>query len=124
MVTKGNFKRITKENGLNAVSVFSLTRDGYSGIWISNNFGVQYFPDSELRRFKANNEPDFFINSVTYNNSHGMPNSETNGLIFPAAFKDDGNKIWIPTVEGVGIIDPFNVDWEENSANFQWMSFL
>lgn len=124
LYSQGKFNRITKEHGLNSTSVFSITHDGKSGIWISNNFGVQYIPDSELERFKTTGKDNFQATTVTYNKSHGMPNSETNGLIFPSAFKDDEGKIWIPTVEGVGIIDPLNVDWKENSANFQWDEIL
>ncbi len=119
-----NFKRLTKDKGLSSVSVFSITHDGENGIWISNNFGVQYFPDSELQNFKNSTDDDFFATSVLYNKSHGMPNSETNGLIFPSAFKDNLGKIWIPTVEGVGIIDPLDLEWKENSANFNWDELL
>lgn len=124
LYSDGHFKRLTKEKGINSISVFSIIHDGKSGVWISNNFGVQYIPDSELERFKISDSEDFLITSVTYNKSHGMPNSETNGLIFPSAFKDEKGKIWIPTVEGVGIIDPLNLDWEKNSANFHWDELL
>jgi ligand-binding sensor domain-containing protein len=120
----GKFSRLTRENGLSSVSVFSITHDGKSGIWISNNFGVQYFPEKELEKFKTSESESFHAASVVYNKSHGMPNSETNGLIFPAAFKDNTGKIWIPTVEGVGIINPMNMELKDNSANFKWDELL
>ncbi len=115
------FKSLKKINGLKSQSVYSITSDGREGIWISNNFGAQYFPNSELERFKENTDKDFFSGSTLYNQSMGMPNSETNGLIFPAAIKDFSGKIWIPTVEGVGIIDPStSMDKGTGPANFIW----
>ncbi|WP_373522540.1 two-component regulator propeller domain-containing protein [Aquiflexum sp.] len=115
------YKSLRKSHGLKSQSVYSITEDQTEGIWLSNNFGVQYIPNSELKRFKENKDQDFFISSTLYNKNLGMPNSEANGLIFPAAIKDFSEKIWIPTVEGIGIIDPSEVrSFEQNAANFQW----
>jgi hypothetical protein len=115
------YKSLRKSHGLKSQSVYSITEDQTEGIWVSNNFGVQYIPNSELKRFKENNDQDFFISSILYNKNLGMPNSEANGLIFPAALKDYSGKIWIPTVEGIGIIDPSDVfNFEKDPANFQW----
>ena len=51
----------------------------------------------------------------------GMPNSEANGLIFPSALKDFSGNIWIPTVEGIGIVDINTIpSIEQNTSNFQW----
>lgn len=115
------FKILRKSNGLKSQSVFSITADTHNGVWITNNFGAQYFAKSELQRFKENENEDFFGSTTLYNKSLGMPNSEANGLIFPASIKDFSGKIWIPTVEGVGIIDPTNLSEEAvESANFRW----
>ena len=87
--------------------MFSIFPDDRSGVWITHNFGVQYFPVSELEKFKKITDDDFQIANSFYNDSQGMPNSEANGLIFPSTLKDYSGRIWIPTVEGVGIIqDP------------------
>ena len=77
-----SFKIFNKSNGLKSQSVYSITADGIGGVWISNNFGVQYFSLSELDRFKASTEKEFFSAFTLYNQSTGMPNSEANGLIF------------------------------------------
>lgn len=117
----GRFKSLKKSNGLKSQSVYSITSDGLEGIWISNNFGVQYLSNSELERFKETNEKDFFVATTLYNQHMGMPNSEANGLIFPAALRDYSGKIWIPTVEGVGIIDPSSLSTKTaHSVNFTW----
>ncbi|RAI91590.1 ligand-binding sensor domain-containing protein [Algoriphagus yeomjeoni] len=119
--SKGEFNSIKKPNGLKSKSVYSITEDPVDGIWISNNFGVQYFSDSELENFKNNPEQDFFLASTLYNQEMGMPNSESNGLIFPAAMLDYSGKIWVPTVEGVGIIDPISLSTiPKNPINFIW----
>ncbi|SDZ25133.1 MULTISPECIES: ligand-binding sensor domain-containing protein [Rhodonellum] len=120
LYSKGEFKRIKKSQGLKSQSVFSMTRDERNGMWISNNFGVQYISPQELKRFKESQDEDFFISSILYDQSQGMPNAETNGLISPSALKDATGKIWIPTVEGVGIIDPSEIILEKQPINFQW----
>lgn len=121
LLKDGKFKSLKKLNGLKSKSVYSITDDGLGGIWISNNFGVQYFSNSELNRFKESTDRDFFIASTLFNQSLGMPNSETNGLIFPASIKDFSGKIWVPTVEGVGVIDPTaSSQKEKETTNFIW----
>ncbi|WP_373493274.1 two-component regulator propeller domain-containing protein [Aquiflexum sp.] len=119
------FKALKKSHGLKSQSVFSITHDQLDGVWISNNFGVQYISNSELKRFKDNSDVDFFVSSVLYNKNLGMPNSEANGLIFPSALKDFSGKIWIPTVEGIGIVDPSAISTlEQKAANFLWDDLL
>lgn len=119
--TSGGFKAIKKSNGIKSQSVYSITQDPVNGIWISNNFGVQYFSDSELAYFKESTSQDFFLASTFYDQRLGMPNSETNGLIYPSAIRDFSGKIWIPTVDGVGIIDPFSISSESaNPTQFVW----
>ncbi|MFC5624007.1 ligand-binding sensor domain-containing protein [Algoriphagus winogradskyi] len=121
LLHQGEFKILKKENGLKSRGVFSIISDGNSGIWTTNNFGVQYFPNSELEKFKHTSDEDFHIVNNFYNESHGMPNSETNGLIFPSALKDYSGEIWIPTVEGIGIIRGPSLAEKEDSKNFLFM---
>jgi len=121
LLKDGKFKILKKRNGLKSRSVYSITDDGLEGVWISNNFGVQYFAKSELERFKETTDDDFFIATTLYNSRHGMPNSEANGLIFPASLRDFAGNIWIPTVEGVGVIYPFPVSKDANERSaFIW----
>ena len=121
LLHKGEFKILRKQNGLKSRSVFNIIADDKTGIWTTNNFGVQYFPNSELEKFKNTSDKDFYIANNFYNDSHGMPNSETNGLIFPSALKDYSGEIWIPTVEGVGIIQSSSFKEEEsNNFHFIW----
>lgn len=115
------FKSLKKINGLKSKSVYSITDDGRSGLWITNNFGVQYFSYSELEKFKSSTDDDFFIGTTLFNEGLGMPNSESNGLIFPAAIQDFSGKIWIPTVAGVGLIDPvYTSKYAEVPIKFYW----
>jgi ligand-binding sensor domain-containing protein len=121
LLSDGKFKSLKKSNGLKSQSVYSITGDGKNGVWISNNFGVQYFSNLELQRFKETTDKDFLIATTLYNKSMGMPNSETNGMIFPASIKDFSGKIWIPTIQGVGVIVPSNpLDVAEEPVNFLW----
>ncbi|WP_157359784.1 ligand-binding sensor domain-containing protein [Algoriphagus mannitolivorans] len=120
LLKDGKFKALKKIHGLKSKTVYSITGDGKQGIWISSNFGVQYFSTKELENFKKQ-EGDLLFSSTLYDKHLGLPNSETNGLIFPAAIQDFSGKIWVPTVEGVGIIDPVTiVEKPKNPINFTW----
>lgn len=122
---QGKFMVLRKRNGLKSRSVFTIISDGNSGVWTTNNFGIQYFPGSELEKFKNTSEEDFQIANNFYNESHGMPNSESNGLIFPSSLKDFFQRIWIPTVEGVGIIPASTLNQEASSSfRFIWDDLL
>lgn len=121
LLQQGEFKILRKHNGLKSRSVFSIISDGRSGVWTTNNFGVQYFSNSELEKFKNTSDEDFHIANNFYNESSGMPNSEANGLIFPSTLKEYSGEIWIPTVEGIGIIqDPSFKEEESNGFLFIW----
>jgi ligand-binding sensor domain-containing protein len=121
LLHQGEFKVLRKHHGLKSRSVFSIISDGKSGVWTTSNFGVQYFPNSELEKFKNTSDEDFQIANNFYNESHGMPNSEANGLIFPSALKDYSERIWIPTIAGVGLIEgpPLNEE-QSNGFRFIW----
>jgi ligand-binding sensor domain-containing protein len=121
LLKDGKFKTLKKINGLKSKTVFSITDDRNLGIWISNNFGVQYFSYSQLQNFKNSEDEKLLISSTLYDQRLGLPNSETNGLIFPAAIQDFSGKIWIPTVDGVGIIDPSAISQSpKKTVNFNW----
>lgn len=121
MLRDGQFKSLKKQNGLQTQAVYSFTDDGKNGYWITNNFGAQFFSYQEFNLFKESTDDSFFIGSTLYDQSVGMPNSEANGLIFPAVARDFKGRIWVPTVEGVGIIDPsLQSGMEKEEIVFQW----
>ncbi|KPQ19106.1 MAG: Y_Y_Y domain/Two component regulator propeller [Algoriphagus marincola HL-49] len=121
MLRNGQFKSLKKQNGLQTQAVYSITDDGENGYWITNNFGAQFFSYQEFSLFKESDDESFFIGSTLYDQSVGMPNSEANGLIFPAVTRDFKGRIWVPTVEGVGIIDPsLQSGTEKEEIVFQW----
>jgi ligand-binding sensor domain-containing protein len=121
MLRDGQFKSLKKQNGLQTQAVYSFTDDGKNGYWITNNFGAQFFSYQEFNLFKESTDDSFFIGSTLYDQGVGMPNSEANGLIFPAVARDFKGRIWVPTVEGVGIIDPsLQSGMEKEEIVFQW----
>ncbi|GMQ27828.1 ligand-binding sensor domain-containing protein [Algoriphagus confluentis] len=121
LLKNGEFKILNRSQGLKSKTVYSITDDGNRGVWISSNFGVQYLSKSDLQKFKTHQGEGFILNTYLFDQRLGMPNSETNGLIFPASLRDFSGKIWIPTVEGVGIIDPANLTLDpKEPVNFIW----
>lgn len=117
---EGNSIGIQKEHGLIGNGVYSITPDNKENIWISSNFGIQKFPISELFRLKREGPDNFFLKSEIFNESHGMNNLETNSRISPSALVVDNGQIWIPTIEGISIINPENFHARKAKSIFYW----
>lgn len=116
----GKFSSIRKDHGLLGNGVYSITKDNQGQLWISSNFGIQKFPESELMRFKTEGAEDFFLASEIFNDKHGMSNLETNSRISPAAFMMANGQIWIPTIEGISIIEPESFLEKKANSLFFW----
>lgn len=116
----GKISLIRKEHGLIANGIYSITKDNLGQLWISSNFGIQKFPESELSRFKNQGEEDFFLASETFNDKHGMSNLETNSRVSPASFIMSNGQIWIPTIEGISIIQPESFRERKTYSLFFW----
>ncbi|WP_146140125.1 ligand-binding sensor domain-containing protein [Cecembia rubra] len=116
----GKFSGIRKENGLIGNGIYSITQDKLGNIWISSNFGLQKFQEEELLRFKTEDPEDFFLASEIFSDKHGMSNLETNSRISPASFIMNNGQIWIPTIEGISIIDPTIFAERKTNSIFFW----
>lgn len=116
----GKFSSIRKDHGLLGNGVYSITKDNQGQLWISSNFGIQKFPESELMRFKTEGAEDFFLASEIFNDKHGMSNLEANSRISPASFMMANGQIWIPTIEGISIIEPESFLEKKANSLFFW----
>lgn len=114
------FVGIKKEQGLIGNGIYSITPDHLGNIWLSSNFGVQKIPASELSRLKKEGPKGFFIAGEIFNDKHGMNNLETNSRISPASLKLENGEIWIPTIEGISIIEPERFDKRTINSTFIW----
>ena len=114
------FVGIKKEQGLIGNGIYSITPDHLGNIWLSSNFGIQKVPASELSRLKKEGPKGFFLAGEIFNDKHGMKNLETNSRISPASLKLDNGEIWIPTIEGISIIEPERFNKRIINSTFIW----
>lgn len=112
VVVDDTLMSFNKSNGLDINEGYYIAEDKSGFLWISSNSGLQRINSQELIEAKTDTNYQFSTRLFTQNN--GMPNTEANGGIFPAAWKMQNSDIWFPTVDGVAIVNPdFLVDAEQ-----------
>jgi len=100
----GKFFKYRVEQGLFNNGVFAIMEDKRGNFWMSCNRGIHRVSKQELTDLAAGRIAK--LNSVSYDQSDGMPNAECNGGRMPSAIKTQAGKFWFPTMGGVTIIDP------------------
>lgn len=104
----GRFTHITTKEGLFDNIVSRILEDDNGNLWMSCNRGIYRASRRELNdladgRIKA-------IASIFYGITDGMRTNETNGGGQPAGWKDREGRLWFPTIKGVVMIDPNNLN--------------
>lgn len=94
---------ITTAEGLFCKGAFQIFDDDRGNFWLGCNSGIYRVSKSQLRDF-AEGKLNTII-SVPYGRDDGMRNSECNGGIQPAGFKDRDGNLWFPTAGGVAVVD-------------------
>ncbi|MBD3615212.1 MAG: hypothetical protein HUJ22_01470 [Gracilimonas sp.] len=107
-----------KSNGLNSNEAYYIAEDNNGFLWMSSNSGLQRVDSKEF--LEAKTDPNHTFSARLFTQNDGMPNSEANGAIFPAAWKMQNGQIWFPTVNGVAIANPDYLVNAEQSVNIQF----
>jgi hypothetical protein len=103
----GKFTNYTTNEGLFDDVVFQILDDGHGNLWMSCNKGVFRVNKQELNDFAAGRIKA--ITSISYGVADGMKSGECNGSSQPAGWKTRDGRLWFPTLKGVAVIDPQNV---------------
>jgi signal transduction histidine kinase len=104
----GHFTPITTRNGMFDNVVSRILVDDHDNFWMSCNRGIFRVSRKELNDFAEGRLAS--VTSVSYGASDGMKSSETNGGAQPAGWKSSDGKLWFPTIKGVVVIDPNNLN--------------
>lgn len=108
----GRFTRYTTDEGLFDNGAFHLIEDGAGNFWISCNLGIYRVRKSELDDFAEGRARK--VTSVPYNKRDGMLNSECNGGVQPAGVRARDGRLWFPTQQGVAVVDPSAVPFNQH----------
>lgn len=108
LIKGGNITNFTMENGLYDNAAYTILEDNQGYMWFSSNNGVYKVQKQNLFSF-ANGDIDSLI-SINYGRGDGMKSRECNGGVQPAAWKTNDGRLWFPTVAGLAMIDPDQID--------------
>ncbi|MEI6454823.1 MAG: two-component regulator propeller domain-containing protein [bacterium] len=104
LIRDGKFTRFTTSDGLPNEVVLKILEDDYGDFWISCNKGIYKIKKQELLDFSASKVKS--LAPVLYDKADGMETSECNGGVSPAGCKTREGKLIFPTMKGLVIIDP------------------
>lgn len=101
---EGRFTKVTIHDGLFNNGVFQILEDDAGTFWMTSNRGIHRVIKAQLDDFAAGR-----IRSVTaasYGSGDGMRSEECNGGIWPAGTRTRDGRLWLPTQDGVAVVDP------------------
>lgn len=110
------FIEVKAHNGISSQAIYAIQDDGQGHVWLSTNSGLLSLPIDDLLGFKENTSSNF-IRSKSFNRSHGMANSETNGNCFPSAVKLANGNLWFPSIKGIVVVDLDLVSHKSEAPN-------
>jgi len=102
---RGRFFTFTTQQGLGENVVNNIQEDQFGYLWLSGLRGIYCISRQQLNEVAAGQRAS--VQCIAYGEADGMLNSECNGGDNqPAGCKDRHGQIWFPTVQGVVMIDP------------------
>ena len=98
-----HFTAVTPTDGLPHRSIHLIREAPKGTFWMTSNGGVFRIPRSQVEAV-ADGRRDR-LHAQTFGPADGMPARECNGPIHPAVGKDTRGRLWIPTVDGLTVVD-------------------
>ena len=83
--------------------ISGLMEDDYGRFWTTSNSGVRVVYKKEV---VAAMQTGAYLPMQHFTARDGMSNTECNGGFFPSICKDRQGRIWIPTITGLDVVDP------------------
>ncbi len=111
--SKKQFSHITRDNGLIDNTIYSILEDDYGKFWFGSNKGIFSINRKELVEFCDGKISS--VHSVAYGLEAGMESIECNGGNHPSAIKSRDGRLWFPTMGGVTVVDPSNLNQKQDS---------
>ncbi|MCP5105176.1 MAG: response regulator [bacterium] len=104
----GAFTSITPEDGLFDAAVQLILEDHRGDFWMSSNRGIYRANKKELNDVADGKRKT--ISYTAYDERDGMKKRECNGGQYPGGGKTRDGKLWFPTIEGLVMVDPGNIE--------------
>ena len=98
----------TGRDGLVDDAILGILEDGKGNLWMSSNVGIFYIKKKELHDFAAGKTGS--LQPVSFDRNDGMKNEECNCGTQPSCWKSRDGRLWFPTMKGVVVVDPGNLE--------------
>src|SRR5262249_45370159 len=107
----GKFTSYTTKEGMFSNGVFAILEDQRGNFWMSSNQGIYRVSKQQLNDFADGRISK--IDAVSYGIADGMLNTECNGGRHPSAIKTRDGRLWFPTFDGIAVVDPEAVTFND-----------
>lgn len=97
-ITDNEIKNYTTRNGLITNSIFQIVEDTNNNFWLTSSEGLFNVEYQDFEKGK--------LNLKVYNSLNGLPGGAT---ATAWAIQDSEDDLWIPTYNGVAILNPQNI---------------
>ncbi len=107
----GTVSHYTQAEGIPTVSFNGILDDPSGYLWLTSKEGVYRISKQDFQRFAQGQTSPFLWQHFTERD--GLPSNACNGeQNQPSLCRTEDGRIWIPTQQGVGVIDPNRLDQE------------
>ena len=100
----GAFTVYDRTAGLPNESIFRVLKDTRGAFWLCSNQGVFRIEAGQFAQYDQGRLERLRVDVLQH--ADGMPSSQCNGGSAPAGNRDVQGRLWMPTAQGVAVIDP------------------
>ncbi len=108
LLADDRFTSFVEANALLSVPVFQILEDDLDHLWLSSPRGIFQVEKAALKEWAQTGAGPVRVERFT--EADGMLSSECAGGTQPAGWKTRDGKLWFPSLRGVAMIDPANLD--------------
>ncbi len=110
---KGKFKRIKLHTDFKAETYFDIVADDYDNLWMTTNIGIVRVSYTDMINFVDGKAE--FVEASIFDESDGMLQRECTGAT--KSLKTSNGSVWVPTLNGVAMINPSSIIKNERIPN-------
>ena len=98
------FTPVTPQDGLPSGKIHVIHESPEGMLWMTSNSGVFRVPRRQVEAVADGRRDRIYVQR--FGASDGMPTRECNGNFQPAIAEDADGRLWIPTIDGLTVVDP------------------
>jgi signal transduction histidine kinase/ligand-binding sensor domain-containing protein len=101
------FRPLIPAEGSGFRGVFGIVETSENGLWFSEDRGIIYIPESEIRLFEK--DPERRIGFQLFDRLDGLPARLQKSSRSPSVIQESNGVLWFATTQGIAWIDPKHI---------------